>query len=112
MFVGTDIHQDDLVHVSALFNKFVPDPREVAKAGDVVKVKVLEVDAAKKRFALTMQLDNYPGAEKRRLAETGNTAKTTVRSAWKRQAATRKQPINSIKADALMKLKQYLRIKT
>ena len=55
------VHQDGLVHISALSNKFVQDPREVVKAGDVVKVKVLEVDAARKRIALTMRLDDELG---------------------------------------------------
>ncbi|SFN24604.1 uncharacterized protein SAMN05660284_01004 [Formivibrio citricus] len=55
-FVDIGVHQDGLVHVSALANRFVKDPREVVKAGDVVKVKVLEVDLPRKRIALTMRL--------------------------------------------------------
>jgi uncharacterized protein len=55
-FVDIGVHQDGLVHVSALSNKFVKDPHEVVKAGDVVKVKVLEVDIPRKRIALTMRL--------------------------------------------------------
>ncbi len=55
-FVDIGVHQDGLVHVSALSNKFVKDPAEVVKAGDIVKVKVLEVDVARKRIALTMRL--------------------------------------------------------
>ncbi|MBI3140390.1 MAG: RNA-binding transcriptional accessory protein, partial [Rhodocyclales bacterium] len=55
-FVDIGVHQDGLVHISALSNKFVKDPREVVKAGDVVKVKVLEVDEKRKRIALTMRL--------------------------------------------------------
>ena len=68
-FVDIGVHQDGLVHISALSNKFVQDPREVVKAGDVVKVKVLEVDAARKRIALTMRLSDDPasGTGKRRL---------------------------------------------
>jgi uncharacterized protein len=54
-FVDIGVHQDGLVHISALANKFVKDPREVVKAGDVVKVKVLEVDLPRKRIALTMR---------------------------------------------------------
>ena len=61
-FVDIGVHQDGLVHVSALASKFVKDPREVVKAGDVVKVKVLEVDLARKRVALTMRLDDPVGA--------------------------------------------------
>jgi uncharacterized protein len=55
-FVDIGVHQDGLVHVSALANKFVKDPHSVVKAGDVVKVKVLEVDLPRKRVALTMRL--------------------------------------------------------
>jgi protein Tex len=56
-FVDIGVHQDGLVHISMLANKFVKDPREVVKAGDVVKVKVLEVDEKRKRISLTMRLD-------------------------------------------------------
>ncbi|SMC22356.1 uncharacterized protein SAMN02745857_01396 [Andreprevotia lacus DSM 23236] len=55
-FIDIGVHQDGLVHISALSNRFVKDPREVVKAGDVVKVKVLEVDIKRKRIALTMRL--------------------------------------------------------
>jgi len=54
------VHQDGLVHVSQLANKFVTDAREVVKTGDIVKVKVLEVDVARKRISLTMKLDAAP----------------------------------------------------
>jgi len=57
-FVDIGVHQDGLVHISMMSSKFIKDPREVVKAGDVVKVKVLEVDAARKRIALTMRLDD------------------------------------------------------
>ncbi|REL31190.1 Tex family protein [Thalassotalea euphylliae] len=57
-FVDIGVHQDGLVHISALTNKFVSDPREVVKAGDVVKVKVLECDVERKRINLTMRLDD------------------------------------------------------
>ena len=57
-FVDIGVHQDGLVHISALADKFVKDPRSVVKAGDVVKVKVLEVDAKRKRIALTMRLSD------------------------------------------------------
>ncbi len=61
-FVDVGVHQDGLVHVSAMANTFVKDPRAVAKPGDVVKVKVLSVDAPRKRIALTMRLSD-PEAE-------------------------------------------------
>ncbi|WP_020410977.1 Tex family protein [Hahella ganghwensis] len=57
-FVDIGVHQDGLVHISALSNKFVKDPREVVKTGDIVKVKVMEVDIPRKRIGLTMRLDD------------------------------------------------------
>jgi uncharacterized protein len=60
-FVDIGVHQDGLVHISALSTKYVKDPREVVKVGDVVKVKVLEVDAPRKRIALTMRLSDEVG---------------------------------------------------
>ncbi|MET0987350.1 MAG: Tex family protein [Steroidobacteraceae bacterium] len=63
-FVDIGVHQDGLVHISMLSYKFVKDPREVVKAGDVVRVKVLEVDVARKRIALTMKLDEAPARQR------------------------------------------------
>ncbi|SDG98053.1 uncharacterized protein SAMN05216377_117108 [Pseudonocardia oroxyli] len=60
-FVDVGVHQDGLVHVSAMSSQFVSDPREVVKSGDVVKVKVLDVDEARKRISLTLRLDDEPG---------------------------------------------------
>jgi uncharacterized protein len=60
-FVDVGVHQDGLVHISAMSSKFVRDPREVVKAGDIVKVKVLEVDAKRRRIALSMRLDEATG---------------------------------------------------
>lgn len=57
-FVDLGVHQDGLVHISSITNKFISDPREIVKAGDIVKVKVTEVDAARKRISLTMRLDD------------------------------------------------------
>lgn len=57
-FVDVGVHQDGLVHISVLSTKFVKDPREVVRAGDIVRVKVVEVDAARARIALTMRLDD------------------------------------------------------
>ncbi len=59
-FVDLGVHQDGLVHVSQLSHKFVQDAREIVKTGDIVKVKVLEVDAPRKRISLTMRLDAAP----------------------------------------------------
>ena len=63
-FVDLGVHQDGLVHVSQLSNKFVSDAREVVRTGQVVKVRVVEVDLARKRIALTMKLDAPTGAAK------------------------------------------------
>ncbi|MGF1758090.1 RNA-binding transcriptional accessory protein [Photobacterium sagamiensis] len=63
-FVDVGVHQDGLVHISALSDKFVSDPREVVKAGDIVKVKVMEVDLARKRIAMSMRMSDEPGQEK------------------------------------------------
>jgi uncharacterized protein len=60
-FVDVGVHQDGLVHISAMSRTFVKDPRDVAKPGDIVKVKVLEVDVPRKRIALTMRLDDEAG---------------------------------------------------
>ena len=59
-FVDIGVHQDGLVHISSLSDKFVEDPHQVVKSGDIVKVKVLDVDVPRKRIALTMRLDETP----------------------------------------------------
>jgi uncharacterized protein len=99
-FVDIGVHQDGLVHVSALSHTFVRDPREAVKAGDIVKVKVMEVDLARKRIALSMRLDDVPGearAGARAPREEGNPR-------GGRNAATVKKPTpaagNSAFADA------------
>jgi uncharacterized protein len=61
-FVDIGVHQDGLVHVSALANRFVSDPREVVKSGQVVRVKVLEADPERKRISLTLRLDDEPAS--------------------------------------------------
>jgi len=62
-FVDLGVHQDGLVHISSLTDKFVSDPREIVKAGDIVKVKVVEVDPSRKRISLTMRLDEAINAK-------------------------------------------------
>ncbi len=57
-FVDIGVHQDGLVHISAITNKFIKDPREVLKTGEVVKVKVMQIDVARNRIALSMRLDD------------------------------------------------------
>jgi protein Tex len=63
-FVDIGVHQDGLVHISSLTDRFIKDPREVVKAGDIVRVKVLEVDAPRKRISLTMRLDEKAGEQR------------------------------------------------
>ncbi|OAJ96095.1 Tex family protein [Vibrio bivalvicida] len=64
-FVDIGVHQDGLVHISALTDRYVSDPREVVKAGDIVKVKVMEVDVQRKRIGLSMRLTDEPGQDNR-----------------------------------------------
>ena len=90
-FVDVGAHQDGLVHVSQLANKFVKDPKDVVKAGQIVKVKVVEVDIPRKRIALTMRLDAapVPAEERRSGAVRGNEQRG---GAWARQPAQRPTP--------------------
>ena len=68
-FVDIGVHQDGLVHISAMSKTFIKDPREVVKPGDIVKVKVLEVEVARKRIALTLRLDDEIGDKGPKLSE-------------------------------------------
>ncbi|WP_158774559.1 Tex family protein [Cobetia sp. L2A1] len=65
-FIDIGVHQDGLVHISALSEKFVSDPREVVKAGDIVTVKVMEVDIPRARIALSMRMSDTPGSKEAR----------------------------------------------
>ncbi|MBE7940800.1 MULTISPECIES: Tex family protein [Ramlibacter] len=96
-FVDLGVHQDGLVHVSQLANKFVNDAREVVKTGDIVKVKVLEVDLARKRISLTMKLGEATG---RRDAAGGN----RFEHAGRGQRAPRSEPVSTAMAGAFAKL--------
>jgi uncharacterized protein len=100
-FVDIGVHQDGLVHISALSNQFVKDPYSVVKAGQVVKVKVLEVDVKRKRIALTMRLsDAAPAAGERR--------EPRDRSAPPRAAQPRREqtPSDTAMSAAFAKLKR------
>src|SRR3984957_10489776 len=68
-FVDIGVHQDGLVHISAMSKTFIKDPREVVKSGDIVKVKVLEVEVDRKRIALTLRLDDGIGSGKERQSQ-------------------------------------------
>ncbi|WP_211473724.1 Tex family protein [Collimonas humicola] len=103
-FVDIGVHQDGLVHISALSNTFVKDPHSVVKAGQVVKVKVLEVDEKRKRIALTMRLsDSAPvaGAKPEQRADRNDAKRLSQHQ--QRQAAP--APANNAMAAAFAKLK-------
>ncbi|ENM5888794.1 RNA-binding transcriptional accessory protein [Vibrio mimicus] len=85
-FVDIGVHQDGLVHISALTDRFISDPREVVKAGDIVKVKVMEVDVQRKRIALSMRLNDEPGQDNR------NQRSSAPRSGQERRAPRRDEP--------------------
>jgi protein Tex len=76
-FVDIGVHQDGLVHISAMAKTFVKDPRDVAKPGDIVRVKVLEVDKPRKRIALTLRLDDEVGPRADRTGPAGSRDKGT-----------------------------------
>ena len=97
-FVDIGVHQDGLVHISELANQYVADPRDVVKAGDVVKVKVLEVDETRKRISLSMRLDDKKTIEK--------TEKRPFRQPENFKSSREKIPTNSAMADAFAKLKR------
>jgi uncharacterized protein len=104
-FVDLGVHQDGLVHVSQLSNKFVNDAREVVKTGDIVKVKVLEVDVARKRISLTMKLDASPARASRDGAPRENRYEGAGRG--QTQARRRDEPAGqSAMAAAFAKLKR------
>jgi uncharacterized protein len=92
-FVDIGVHQDGLVHVSALADRFVKDPHEVVKAGDVVQVKVLEVDLVRKRIALTMRMGDQPGSAREVLSGTQSPEKVgACNTAAKRSDRTKNTP--------------------
>jgi uncharacterized protein len=74
-FVDIGVHQDGLVHISHLSDSFVKDPRDVVKTGDMVKVKVLEIDVARKRIALTMKKEAPEPRSERNQTKPANKAK-------------------------------------
>jgi uncharacterized protein len=95
-FVDIGVHQDGLVHISSLADKFVEDPHTVVKAGDIVKVKVMEVDLQRKRIALSMRLDEQPGEGSARRGGGNNNA--PARDKTSRPAANKPKPRNSTPA--------------
>ncbi len=110
-FVDVGVHQDGLVHVSALSNRFVKDPHAVVKPGQIVKVKVLEVDEKRQRIGLTMRLEDVPGGVARPKAGAGNAQReneprTGARGRPERQAAPREPRPQGAMALALAKLRK------
>lgn len=106
-FVDIGVHQDGLVHISALSNNYVKDPRDVVKSGDVVRVKVLEVDEARKRIGLTLRLTDEPGkpAPKQQGGGGGRDRRPQRGGGQQRggQQRTSPPPANGSMADALRK---------
>ncbi len=103
-FVDIGVHQDGLVHVSAMSTKFIKDPHEVVKAGQVVKVKVLDVDVKRQRIALTMRLDDEaaaPGMPARGGQDRGNAGRGAARP----QRSREPEPAGAMAA-AFAKLKR------
>ncbi|MFT4171986.1 MAG: Tex family protein [Rhodocyclaceae bacterium] len=107
-FVDIGVHQDGLVHISALSSKFVQDPHTVVKAGDVVKVKVVEVDVARKRIGLTMRLNDPAEPAPRRSGDARPASrpggKEGQRGRGGKPAAAQG---NSAMADAFARLKRH-----
>jgi protein Tex len=103
-FVDIGVHQDGLVHISALSNTYVKDPHSVVKAGQVVKVKVLEVDPKRKRIALTMRLSDSAPAPETKPEQRGD-RNDARRLSQHQQQQTRQPAANNAMAAAFAKLK-------
>ena len=109
-FVDIGVHQDGLVHVSVLANKFVKDPHEVVKPGQVVKVKVLDVDLKRQRISLTMRIDDAPSrpvAPIQSGSEPARDSRGRRQSASGHAVARASQPIGAM-AMALAKARQKM----
>lgn len=116
-FVDIGVHQDGLVHISSMTNRFIKDPRDVVKAGDIVKVKVIEVDTSRRRIGLSMKLEEssapVPGKKEPRVEQKAHTP-TAKRpehrkkpEAPKKVEPSKKSPIfNTAMADALAGFKR------
>jgi uncharacterized protein len=105
-FIDIGVHQDGLVHISALSNRFVKDPRDVVRVGQTVQVKVMEVDINRKRVGLSMRLDDVPG-EASSTSKPGNRpAQTGQKRTGTAKGPSQAQPANGAMAAAFAKLKQ------
>lgn len=113
-FVDIGVHQDGLVHISAMTNKYIADPRAVVKAGDIVKVKVIEVDKARKRIGLSMKLEESHSLDApKKMIKTQKTiqakkshSKNKVEVTSQPKPVKQKAVFNTAMADALAKLKR------
>ena len=107
-FVDIGVHQDGLVHVSALSHNFVRDPREAVKAGDIVKVKVMEVDLQRQRIALSMRLDDVPGEARgtRDASAPRDSTRNASRGAPPRKPAAQPAPVNNAFAEAFARARK------
>lgn len=105
-FVDIGVHQDGLVHISSLTDKFIADPHQVVKAGDIVKVKVLEVDIARKRISLTMRMDEQPQAKTTASPARSNKASGAAPKASKQAPEQANAAMGNAFAAALAKLKK------
>lgn len=97
-FVDIGVHQDGLVHISQLADKFVKDPREIVKAGDVVKTKVVEIDLKRNRIALTMRLNEKVESQAKPMGE-------ALKNKRQKQIVRQAAPENNAMAAAFAKLK-------
>jgi uncharacterized protein len=95
------VHSDGLVHVSAMSNTFVKDPRDVVKPGDVVRVKVLGVDVARKRVSLSLRLDDDPAGSGERRSASRSGARDRKRPARPAPEAPRREPQPAVPDTAL-----------
>jgi uncharacterized protein len=100
-FVDIGVHQDGLVHISALSNTFVKDPREVVKTGDIVKVKVMEVDIPRKRIGLSMRMDDQPGEKASRPTGNRSSGKPAGKQPGRKSASTGNGAMAGAMAQAL-----------
>lgn len=114
-FVDIGVHQDGLVHISAMTNRFITDPRDIVKAGDIIKVKVVEVDKERRRIGLSMKLQDESTTEtvKKVVKTSAPTKKPKAKKPEmkKKPVAAKAEPVkktvfNTAMADALAKLKR------
>ena len=111
-FVDVGVHQDGLVHISAMTDKYISDPREIVKTGDIVKVKVMEVDVARKRVSFTMRLNDDINTKPNQIrGNSDNNPRQSNRPSGKPQnkkpaAASANQAMGNAFADAFAKAKK------